>query len=302
MSNTESSNIQLELSLLNNGLDFILKGIDELFDDDYVMREYSSAVDIGTSSYKYGVLNLFSGFLLLLKERLYRHMPELIFKGTLKDIRNKLSSEKIPNTVDLDEALEKLEIGPRFVFSERNVKLIRYVQDVRNKFEHYTISVNKYELWSNLSKFLELIDKFLVEELHINIENSPEALELQEKIHTIDSVWQRTQQERRSQFDLEIQDRIEDRIEEFNTSRDRAMQELKTESYSSNGADKLLRNCPDCYEQTMIVYDDFIGICSNPECGSGHALTECLRCDELTPGYPWQEKFCDSCSNWIDEQ
>jgi hypothetical protein len=94
MSNAESSNIQLELSLLNNGLDFILKGIDELFDQDYVMREYSSAVDIGTSSYKYGVLNLFSGFLLLLKERLSRHMPELIFKGNLKDIKTKLSSGK----------------------------------------------------------------------------------------------------------------------------------------------------------------------------------------------------------------
>jgi hypothetical protein len=161
--------------LLNNGLDFILKGIDELFDD-YVLREYSEAVDIGTSSYKYGVLNLFSGFLLLLKERLFRYMPELIYKGSLKDIRNKLASGKIPNTVDLDEALEKLEIDPKFVFPEQDVKLIRYVQDVRNKFEHYKISVNKYELWSNLSKFLELIDKFLVEELHISIEKSPAAL------------------------------------------------------------------------------------------------------------------------------
>ncbi|MEG4344364.1 hypothetical protein QUB70_13875 [Microcoleus sp. A003_D6] len=193
MSNAESSNIQLELSLLNNGLDFILKGIDELFDDDYVLRDYSTAVDIGTSSYKYGVLNLFSGFLLLLKERLFRHMPELIYKGSLKDIKNKLSSGKIPNTVDLDEALERLEIGPKFAFSEQDVKLIRYVQDVRNKFEHYKISVdNKYELWSNLSKFLELIDNFLVEQLHISIERSPEALKIKEKIHKIDSVWERT--------------------------------------------------------------------------------------------------------------
>lgn len=298
MSNAESSNIKLELSLLNNGLDFILKGIDELFDDDYVMREYSSAVDIGTSSYKYGVLNLFSGFLLLLKERLYRHRPELIFIGNPEDIRNKISSGKTPKTVALQQALEKLKTGPGFVFSERDDKLITYVQDMRNKFEHYTISADKDELWSNLLKFLELIDKFLVEELHISIENSPEALELQEKIHEIDSVWKRTQKERRSQFDLEIQGRIE----EFNTSRDRVMQELKTTSYSSNGADLSLANCPDCYGKTIITHGYFEGICTNPECGSGHALTECLRCEELTPGYPWQEKFCDSCLGWIDEQ
>ncbi len=139
MSNTESSNIQLELSLLNNGLDFILKGIDELFDDEYVMREYSSAVDIGTSSYKYGVLNLFSGFLLLLKARLYRHRPELIFTGNPEYIRNKISSGETPNTVTLKDALKNLKIGPGFVFTEQNLKSIRYVQDVRNKFEHYTI-------------------------------------------------------------------------------------------------------------------------------------------------------------------
>ncbi len=298
MSHTESSNIQLELSLLNNGLDFILKGIDELFDDDYVMREYSSAVDIGTSSYKYGVLNLFSGFLLLLKERLYRHTPELIFQGNLEDITNKVSSGKTPNTVALKEALKKLKTYPGFVFTEPEEKLIKDVQDMRNKFEHYTISVDKYELWSHLSKFLELIDKFLVEELHINIENSPEALELQEKIHQIDSVWERTQKERRRQFDFEI----DGMIEELNTSRDRVMQELRTESYYSNRADELLISCPDCNEQTMIVYEEFKGICTNPECGSGYALTECLKCEELTPGYPWQQKFCDSCSNRIDEQ
>lgn len=298
MSNAESSNIKVELSLLNNGLDFILKGIDELFDNNYVMREFSRAVDIGTSSYKYGVLNLFSGFLLLLKERLFRHIPELIYKGNLKDIRNKLASGKIPNTVDLDEALEKLEIGPKFEFCERDVKLIRYVQDVRNKFEHYTISVDKYELWSNLSKFLALIDKFLVEELHITIENSPEAVEIQEKVHKIDSVWERTQKERRRQLDLDIKGKIK----KFKTSRNRVMRELRTESYYSKGADNLLTNCPDCYEQTMIIYGEFKGICTNPECGSGHALTGCLKCDELTPGYPWAEKFCDSCSNWIDEQ
>jgi hypothetical protein len=262
------------------------------------MREYSSAVDIGTSSYKYGVLNLFSGFLLLLKERLYRHMPELIFKGNLKDIKNKMSSGKNLNTVDLDEALEKLEIGPRFVFSEGDVELIRYVQNVRNKFEHYEISANRYELWSKLSKFLELIDKFLVEELHISIEKSPEALEIQEKIHKIDSVWERTQKERRRQLDGDIKGKIK----KFKTSRNRIMRELRTESYYSKGADKLLTNCPDCYEQTMIIYGEFKGICTNPECGSGRALTGCLRCGELTPGYPWEQNFCNSCSNWIDEQ
>ncbi|OCQ98712.1 hypothetical protein BCD64_21890 [Nostoc sp. MBR 210] len=296
--NNEESNIKLELSLLDNGLDFILKGIDELFDDDYVIREYSSAIDIGMSSYKYGVLNLFSGFLLLLKERLARHLPELIFKGSIKDVKNKLSSGKTPNTVDFDEALEKLEIGPKFTFSEEELKLIRDIQNVRNTFEHYKISVNKYQLWTNISKFLHLIDKFLVDELQINIEESPESLELQEKIHKIDSVWRRVEKERRKKLDQ----KIKDKINEFKVSRDRVIQELEQEYYYSKGADFSFTNCPDCYHETLITRGEFEGICTNPECGSGHPLTECLRCGELTPGYPWEQKFCDYCSDWIDQQ
>ena len=108
----EDSDSALKLNLLDNGVDFILKGIDELFDSDHVLREYSTATDITISSYKYGVLHLFSGFLLLLKERLSRHLSELIFKGKVNEVRQKISSGKTPNTIDFDEALERLEIAP----------------------------------------------------------------------------------------------------------------------------------------------------------------------------------------------
>ncbi|WP_157867376.1 hypothetical protein [Gloeothece citriformis] len=110
--NDEKIALILEINLLDNGMDFILKGIDELFDEDHMLRGYSTATDITISSYKYGILHLFSGFLLLLKERLYRHLPELIFKGNIADVKNKLASNKNQNktlnTVDLDEALKEV--------------------------------------------------------------------------------------------------------------------------------------------------------------------------------------------------
>jgi hypothetical protein len=104
----QEPNIKVELSLLENGLDFILKGIDELFDEEHVIREYSTTTDIDSSRYKYGVIHLFSGFLLLLKERLSRHVPELIFKGKISEVKQKIAKGRTPNTVDLDEALERL--------------------------------------------------------------------------------------------------------------------------------------------------------------------------------------------------
>ncbi len=70
----------------DDGIDFILKGIDELFDDNLELRGtdvYTTgiATDISAHAYKYGVLHLFSGFLLLLKEKLARHLPALIYTG-----------------------------------------------------------------------------------------------------------------------------------------------------------------------------------------------------------------------------
>ncbi|WP_190939277.1 hypothetical protein [Nostoc flagelliforme] len=56
------------------------------------------------------MLHIFFDFLLLLKERLSRRLPEFIFKGRVNEVKQKISSGKIPNTIDLDEALERLEI------------------------------------------------------------------------------------------------------------------------------------------------------------------------------------------------
>ncbi|MGD1927822.1 MAG: hypothetical protein ACFB12_02845 [Leptolyngbyaceae cyanobacterium] len=44
---------------------------------------------------------------------------------------------------------------------------------------------------------MQLIDQFLVEQLHINIESSTQSVEIQHKIHTISSVWKRVDLKRR---------------------------------------------------------------------------------------------------------
>ncbi len=296
--NSEESDITLELNLLDNGIDFILKGIDELFNEDHVLREYSTATDISLSGYKYGVIHLFSGFLLLLKERLYRHLPELIFKGRLNDVKQKLSSDKTPNTIDLDEALERLEASPKVVFSKDELDVIRSIQEIRNQFEHYKVAINKYLLWKNISKFLELIDKFLVNELQINIETSAEGLELQRKIHTIDSIWKRVDRKRRQEWKNDA----EYRLEKFQRNRDQILKDIKVEYYINKGAEESFTICPECDEYTLIAYGDYEGICSNLDCSGVNPLKSCNRCGALMPGFSWDFGFCDSCMEWIDEQ
>jgi hypothetical protein len=91
----------LELSLLENGLDFIIRGIDELYElyDEIEYQQYIYPVSEPQKDYKYGILHLFSGFLLLLKERLSYHMPELIFEGRMEEVKRKLKSGKEVNTI-----------------------------------------------------------------------------------------------------------------------------------------------------------------------------------------------------------
>lgn len=177
---------QLSLSLLENGLDFILKGMDELFGENHTLKN-AKATDIEMRNYKYGITNLFSGFLLLLKERLSRHMPELIFAGKLSDIKKNLQSDKrIPNTVTLDEALERLEIGPKVTFSQDELEIIRKIQDFRNQFEHYRVTANKYHLWAEISNFVDVVEKFLHNELDIELEKySNESKLLYKKAKTL---------------------------------------------------------------------------------------------------------------------
>jgi hypothetical protein len=64
--------------------------------------------------------------------------------------------------------LERLEIGPKVVFSESDTKVIRKIQKYRNRFEHYKFSVNKFEINKLIIDFIDVIDRFLINELKID--------------------------------------------------------------------------------------------------------------------------------------
>lgn len=297
MSN-DDPDVVLELSLLDNGIDFILKGIDELFDDNYIPFGYSDPAKVLPNRYKYGYLHLFSGFLLLLKARLVQHAPELIFKGTMIEVRQKLANNKTPNTVDLDEALNRLEMGPRVVFSEPELKVIRMMQDFRNKFEHYEVSANKHQLWNTVSEFLVLIYKFMIAQLRMEIEGSDNGQELQEKIQDLESVNKHFIAQREKEW---LDDALL-RREQFQVEREDVIHDLHREHHLSKGVEIPFTYCSECGAETMIISGDYAGICCNPECDHITPLTGCDRCGEMMEGFSWDFNICDSCQSWIAEQ
>lgn len=290
-----------ELSLLENGLDFIIKGIDELYElyNDTEYQQYIDPICQPQKDYKYGVLHLFSGFLLLLKERLTYHMPELIFEGRIEEIRKKLENNKEPNTVNLDEALNRLEIGPKVTFSEADTKIIRKIQGYRNRFEHYKFSANKFEISKIIIDFIDLIDRFLINELKIDITSTSLITdpEIRVKVISIESVYRRMTEKRKR----ELMAIGEEKLRKFKRNRKNILQELDTASYIAykEGGIDVTMECPKCCQDTLIIYGEFTGVCSDKECNSYSLLKNCDRCGKVTTGYEWEEKGCDDCHDEI---
>lgn len=292
----------LTLSLLENGLDFIIRGIDELYElyDDIEYQPYISPISQPQKDYKYGVLHLFSGFLLLLKERLSHHLPELIFEGRIEDIRRKLSNGKELNTVNLDEALERLEIGPKVIFSESDTKVIKKMQKFRNRFEHYKFSANKFEINRVIIDFIDLIDRFLINDLKIDIASTPLNTnpEIRAKVLSIESIYKRMADKRKR----ELIALSEEKLKKFQGNRKNILQELDNESfiaYKEEGGIDITMECPECAEDTLLIYGEFAGICSNEECCSYFLLKSCDRCGQVTIGYEWEEEWCEDCHDEI---
>src|ERR1035438_2157062 len=98
---------ELKVNLLNKRIDFIQSGVR------FFLHDEPDPV-----SHKYAILHLFSGILLLLKERLRREHPSLIFVD-VKDVR-----KPDAKTVDFDDVITRLEACAGVVLDEKAKKTL----------------------------------------------------------------------------------------------------------------------------------------------------------------------------------
>ena len=289
----ENKNLELKLELFENGVDFILKGIDELFTPDNILKSDIGSQDRANISYKYGTLHLFSGFLLLLKERLRLHLEELIYVGRINVTREKLFNNNPPGkTVDLDEALERLQIGPKVEFTDDEIKIIRKMQDYRNRFEHYRVSANQEALWDSIVDFLALIERFLVHHLNEPLESLTDEYQLINRIRSIDKVWE--QIESRKKRDWE--EKITKKAKSFRRQRKEILQSLRSDEREG---ETIFTFCPDCLNETLISSGDFSGICSNQKCRNLAPINNCTNCGQPAIGHYWDEPWCEDCKGYF---
>jgi hypothetical protein len=282
-----------KLDLLENALDFIASGINEVFNDKDTFA-YVRPDERTYRAYKYGTLHLFSGFLLLVKLRLERHHALALYSGKLRDAEEKIKKGKLPNTVDFDEALEKLELGPKVTFSKNQIDTIHAMRDFRNNFEHFKFQVNPFHAWAVISNFLIIIDEFMVKELKVKMEETKEFRAIHEKIDNIKQVRVRAFEKRKDAWTKEMLKKS--KVFEKNKEDILASLEVSERDIKHGAEPAVFLECGFCGKESVVTSGEYAGICA--ECFEFGHLHECERCHEVSLG-EYHEKydveFCKDC-------
>lgn len=125
-----SENLKIEFDLMSNAIDSLERSIDLL----------AWSEECGEARrFKQAILNVSHGIELLLKERLRRVHPALIWENV--DKYPSLSAR----TVGVDTAIVRLINIGGVIFSDEDISLIRSLRNKRNAIEHFSWSITANE-------------------------------------------------------------------------------------------------------------------------------------------------------------
>ncbi|ABC82997.1 hypothetical protein [Anaeromyxobacter dehalogenans] len=266
----------LKLSLLSNGIDFIQSGIEHFFLKD----------DPDPRSHKYAILHLFAGVLLLLKERLRQEHWSLIFKDVAR------AGESDAKTVDFDEALQRLKSCSKIRISDRDAKLLRKAQLLRNRLEHYEFELNLQESQNLIGRLSEFTYLFLRDNLATDLERhlSPEVWE---RLRDLREIARRLEQERH-----EAWLRRTAKYRELSSEDLIAIREELEPYHPKHNPDPVdAQWCDSCGTESLVCVENGIAVCTNPECRAIETVGECMRCYAPVIG---GGDLCDGCQDYIN--
>ncbi|WP_330502010.1 hypothetical protein V2I71_01840 [Peribacillus frigoritolerans] len=280
--------MELQLNVLENGLDFINKCLYELGD----------SID-HTSSIKYAVLHLNAGIELIFKARLTRDHWAFVFED-LNKAKYDNYIEGDFKSINLDTALYRLQHICNISISERFIRSIERLKKTRNRIEHFHIKENQYQLESIIYETLSYIIPFMNKEFP-NIYSFRSFYQISSLLHKqekyISERYKRIKNELTSNnFKVDCpqcnQDNTFDVDEEIcifcNYSGNVALNEFVKKYADLEGKEgtftykqyDILKFCPYCNEEKLII-------------SSTEDLCKCLSCNEAFS----KEKFleCENC-------
>lgn len=134
---------ELQLNLYENAIDSIKHAVEHYTQDTDEARRY-----------KYTILHLAQGVVLLLKERLRREHPNFVFTNVARSSK----------TVDVDTAISRLEkIAGVDLGYARNI--VEELASLRNGIEHYAVNISKQQADSIIGRTMPFLIAFCRDEL-----------------------------------------------------------------------------------------------------------------------------------------
>ena len=260
----------LELNLFENGVDFIRSAI-----EDYFLNDTAKP-----AAFKYAVLHMYAGVLLLLKERIRREAPLFVFKANRKTL----------NFSDIQSVLPSAGV----TLKAMDLKMLKTFQERRNVLEHYECNLDLETTKALLGQLAAFTYFFLRDQLsedledHLEVSTALRLRDLKGIYERRTSEYQRAWRQRATRYFSLTNEEVE-------TIRHGAEAfDPRDEPYPHE-----LIECPECTNDSVVMLESDVGLCTNVECKTVLSAEECLRCG--SPVF-YGSVYCDACQAYIDDQ
>ena len=230
-------------------------------------------------SHKYALLHLFSGVLLILKERLIRAHTSLVFE------RVEEVGSSTAKTVRFDQLLRRLEVCAGVKLEVRELEILNRAQLLRNAVEHYKFEFNLQASQKLITQLVEFAYLFARRELGVKLEEHLSA-DIAQRISELRAI---------------LSDRERERTEDWNRRARRYRHMGRKYLARVNFGEGLGRHiskigCSRCKKVEVVVPERDITVCLN--CRDIRLLQGCMLC-----GCPASEEgLCEECLDDIAQE
>lgn len=292
-------------TLLDNGIDFVRSGVEFFYNFKYEKSEYGSdsSFHISTTtdleqildhrpdqSYKYAILHLHAGCLLLFKEKLRREHECLIY--------DKIDAQRggRTHTVNFEQSVARLERWASFNLNPKDAIILKKLKSIRNSTEHFELEISKDEVTSVVALVVDFLVKFLREELEVRIETKI-STNSWSKIRELKETAQTLEMEEISKWNMRQQEFLDKSESEF----EELAQSIKTVCTNHNKSASDFETCLSCGKLSLKLLDYDTYLCTSPDCRQITEAYQCIRCECKTTELE-QLGLCSSCAAYLEIQ
>jgi hypothetical protein len=167
--------MDVEFNLLENGLDSIAVGVRHI-------SQASSKSDV-----KHGVLNVYGGIELLLKQRLVEEDWKLIFSRPEKASESHFATGQF-HSVGLEDAIDRLEEHCDVFFEDEEKQTFISLKNMRNRLQHFQIKDSQQAIVGVVANALGIILTFVEGQISASAEGEEDLLtEIKERVKEFDA-------------------------------------------------------------------------------------------------------------------